>query len=65
MVIQQVLRYLKGTEDMGLFFSGSDDNLISYADTGFMSDPHKERSHIGYIFLSGGAAISRRSVKQT
>ena len=30
-----------------------------------MSDPHNAKSQTGYVFLSGGAAISWRSVKQT
>ncbi|KAL2632227.1 hypothetical protein R1flu_016913 [Riccia fluitans] len=61
--IKQVFRYLRGTEDMGLYFTGSYDNLIGYADVGFMSDPHKGKSQTGYVFLSGGATISWRSVK--
>ncbi|GJX34940.1 retrovirus-related pol polyprotein from transposon TNT 1-94 [Tanacetum coccineum] len=32
---------------------------------GYMSDPHKGRSQIGYVFTSGGTAISWRSIKQT
>ncbi|GJV58762.1 kinase-like domain, phloem protein 2-like protein [Tanacetum coccineum] len=32
---------------------------------GYMSDPHNGRSQTGYVFTSGGTAISWRSVKQT
>nr|GEU48344.1 hypothetical protein [Tanacetum cinerariifolium] len=39
--------------------------LIGYADTGYLSDPHKARSQTGYVFLNGGTAISWCSQKQT
>ena len=39
--------------------------LLGYADAGYLSDPNKARSQIGYIFTYGNTAISWRSVKQT
>ena len=39
--------------------------LVGYVDEGYLSDPHKTRSQIGYIFTYGNTAISWRSVKQT
>ena len=39
--------------------------MIGYADAGYLSDPHKGRSQSGYIFTSGGTAISWRSSKQS
>ena len=51
---------------MGLFYpKSSNAELTSYADAGYMSDPHNGRSQTGYIFTCGGTAISWRSVKQT
>lgn len=51
---------------MGLFYSNkSNFDLVGYADSGFLSDPHKARSQTGYLFTCGGTAISWRSVKQT
>ncbi|XP_059315763.1 secreted RxLR effector protein 161-like [Lycium ferocissimum] len=43
--VKHILRYLKGTSDMGLFYvnNGSTD-LVGYADVGYLSDPHKARS---------------------
>ena len=38
---------------------------MGYSDAGYLSDPHNTRSQTGYVFLSGGTAISWRSVKQT
>ena len=64
--IKHILRYLRGTIDMGLFYSNkSNFDLVGYADSGYLSDPHKARSQTGYLFTCGGTAISWRSVKQT
>jgi hypothetical protein len=66
--IHQILRYLKGTMDMGLYFKKSNNSshsLIGYADAGYLSDPHTGKSQTGYVFLYNGTAISWRSTKQT
>nr|GEU59395.1 hypothetical protein [Tanacetum cinerariifolium] len=34
-------------------------------DADYLSDPHKDRSQSGYVFLNKGTAISQRSKKQT
>ena len=64
--IKHILRYLQGTIDMGLFYSNeSKQQLLGYADAGYLSDPHKAKSQTGYVFTYNGTAISWRSVKQT
>ncbi|KAL4026478.1 hypothetical protein IC575_014909 [Cucumis melo] len=64
--VKHVLRYLRGTIDMSLFYSNkSNFDLVGYADAGYLSDPHKARSQTCYLFTCGGTAISWRSVKQT
>ncbi|KAL0549877.1 hypothetical protein IC582_014367 [Cucumis melo] len=64
--VKHVLRYIRGTIDIGLFYSNkSNFDSVSYADAGYLSDPHKGISQIGYLFTCGGTAISWRSVKQT
>ncbi|RVW51150.1 Retrovirus-related Pol polyprotein from transposon TNT 1-94 [Vitis vinifera] len=64
--IKHILRYLRGTTDMSLFYSReSKQQLLGYADAGYLSDPHKGRSQTGYVFNCNGTAISWRSVKQT
>jgi hypothetical protein len=51
---------------MGLFYPNkSNPQLVRYADVGYLSDPHKGRSQIGYLFTCGNTAILWRSVKQT
>ena len=64
--VKHILRYLKGTLDMGLFYPNENKtDLIGYADAGFRSDPHVGRSQIGYLFTCCGTTISWRSMKQT
>ncbi|RVX04725.1 Retrovirus-related Pol polyprotein from transposon RE1 [Vitis vinifera] len=64
--IKHILRYLRRTTDMGLFYSReSKQQLLGYADARYLSDPHKGRSQTGYVFNCNGTAISWRSVKQT
>ena len=51
---------------MSLFYSNKwNFDLVGYVDVGFLSDPHKAKFQIGFLFTCGGIAISRRSVKQT
>lgn len=65
--VKHIFRYLQGTIDLGLFYPYNSNglNLEGYADSGFLSDPHRGRSQTGYIFLNNNAAISWRSTKQT
>ncbi|KAL2250260.1 UNVERIFIED_CONTAM: Retrovirus-related Pol polyprotein from transposon TNT 1-94 [Sesamum indicum] len=60
--VKHVLRYLRGTSDMGLYFERHDDakttKLVGYSDAGYLSDPHKAISQSGHIFMYGGTAIS-------
>ena len=63
---KQILRYLNGTKDLGLFFQKTNDpSLVGYTDAGYLSDPHNARSQIGFLFLHEGTAISWKSSKQT
>ncbi|XP_049370351.1 secreted RxLR effector protein 161-like [Solanum verrucosum] len=63
---KHILRYLKGTSDMGLFYTNKDSaDLVGHADAGYLSDPHKVRSQTSYLFTYGGTAISWRSTKQS
>ena len=56
--IKHILRYLRGISDVGLYYSKeSKSQLIGYADTGYLSDPHKVGSQTGYVFTYGGMTI--------
>ena len=64
--IKHVLRYLRGTCDIGLFYSKTlEPQFFGYADADYLSDPCKARSQTRYIFTYEKIAISWRSVKQT
>ena len=64
--IKHLFRYLRGTQDLGLFYQAkSDATLIGYADAGYLSDPQKAKSQSGYVFTYGGTPISWKSTKQT
>ena len=64
--VKTVLRYLNGTRDLELFYSGNQDPiLLGYTDAGYLSDPHNGRSQTSFVFLQGGTIISWKSSKQT
>jgi hypothetical protein len=63
----QVLRYLKGTKDIGLKFQcsqDSKDSLVGYADANWASCPESRRSVSGNLILLNGNVISWKSKKQ-
>ena len=62
--MKHILRYLRRTTNLGLFYS-KESTLKGYADSGYLSDPHKACSQTGYVFTCGNTAISWRSTKQT
>ena len=55
--VKHILRYLRETTDLGLFYS-KESTLKGYADFGYLYDPHKARSQIGYVFTCGNTTIS-------
>ncbi|XP_059285110.1 secreted RxLR effector protein 161-like [Lycium ferocissimum] len=63
--VKHILRYLKGTSDMGLFYTnkGSTD-LVGYADASYLSDLHKARSQTG-IFTCGTCYTTKQSIVAT
>ena len=66
--VKRILRYLKGTAEKGLLFSGSTTsvgvNVIGYSDADWAGCHDDRRSTTGYLFQLGGAAISWSSKKQ-
>jgi hypothetical protein len=62
--IKNVLRYLHGTTNLGLFYERNQDpSLVGYTDVGYLLDPHNGRPQTGFVFLNGGTAISWKSSK--
>ena len=63
--IKHLLCYLRGTTNIGLFYSReSKQQFLGYADAGYCSDPYKGRSQTKYVFNCNGTTISWRSIKQ-
>jgi hypothetical protein len=49
--VKTILRYLQGTQDLGLWYSRKRvSTMVGYVDAGYMSDPHNARSQTGLYF---------------
>jgi hypothetical protein len=56
--VKDVLIYLRGTPDLGLFYLKNQDlSLIGYANAGYLSDPHNDKSQTVFVFLHRGMTI--------
>ena len=65
--LKRVLRYIKGTLDVGLQFNGCSQesvDLIGYADADWAGDITERKSTSGYVFKVCGALVSWRSKRQ-
>jgi hypothetical protein len=56
--VQQIIRYLKGTQHLGLVLGGKSNELQGYVDSDHGGDKDTKRSTTGYIFYLFGGAIS-------
>jgi hypothetical protein len=64
---KHLLRYLKGSIDLGITYSaaiGGDLTPITYADASYASDLDDRKSTTGYVIMLNGGAISYRGCKQ-
>jgi len=59
-----VCRYLRGTSDYGIHYSGYPPVLEGYSDSNWISDADEIKATSGYIFTLAGAAVAWRSCKQ-
>ena len=63
---KRVLRYIKGTLDVGIVFRKSDNfELVGYSDADWAGDVDSRKSTSGYVFLVGGNIVSWASKKQS
>lgn len=66
--VKWILRYLKGTTNLGLVFDSSEGSsrggVIGYVDSDYAGDLDKRRSISGYIFTLFGGVISWKAVLQ-
>jgi hypothetical protein len=63
--VERIVRYLKGTVNYGLHYTGQPSVLEGYCDANWISDADEMKSTTGYVFTLGGGAISWKSCKQT
>ncbi|KAL6334618.1 hypothetical protein AAG906_019470 [Vitis piasezkii] len=56
--VKWILRYLKGSLDTCLCFTGASLKLQGYVDADFAGDIDSRKSTIGFVFILGGTAIS-------
>ena len=65
--VKWILRYLKGTSDIGLLY-GRDKtisrDMVGYVDSDYAGDLDKRRSLTGYLFTLGGCAVSWKATLQ-
>jgi len=63
---KRILRYLKGTKDLGITYKKSENhiNLVGYSDASFANNDDRT-SVSGYTFISNGGAITWGSKKQS
>ncbi|KAF2294751.1 hypothetical protein GH714_016024 [Hevea brasiliensis] len=66
MAVKWILRYLKGTTDVGLTFDKAkmSDLIVGYVDLDFAGDLDKKRSLTGYLFTLFKSAISWKATLQ-
>ncbi|KAJ3689816.1 hypothetical protein LUZ61_018980 [Rhynchospora tenuis] len=63
--IKRILRYIKGTEALGLFYSNSEEyKLMGYSDSDWCGDVDDRKSTSGYVFYMGDTAFTWASKKQ-
>ncbi|KAL6331303.1 hypothetical protein AAG906_009731 [Vitis piasezkii] len=65
MYLMNFLKYLRGTINYGLCFSGFPIVLEGFSDANWISDSDEMKSTSGYVFILGGSAVSWKSAKQT
>ena len=65
--LRQVLRYLRGTQSLGLYYKSNERRgleLIGYSDSSYNSDPDDGKSTTGHIFYLNECPITWCSQKQ-
>ncbi|KAL6336378.1 hypothetical protein AAG906_014550 [Vitis piasezkii] len=64
-VVRRVLKYLRGTINYGLCFSGFPSVLEGFSDENWISNSDEMKSTSGYVIILDGSAVSWKSAKQT
>ena len=59
--VERVMRYLKGTMNYGLHYTGYPSVLEGYSDENWIFDADEMKATTGYMFTLGGGAVSWKS----
>lgn len=62
---KRVLRYLKATQDVGLLYKQTRQDIAGFVDADWANDPTDRKSFTGYVFKLADNAISWECRKQT
>lgn len=64
--VQWILKYLKGTVDVGLTFDKTQmsDSVVGFVDSDYAGDLDRRRSQTGYVFTLCGGAINWKATLQ-
>ena len=60
-VVHRVFKYLRGTINDGLCFSGFPSVLEGFSDANWILDSDEMKSTNGYVFILGGSVVSWKS----
>jgi hypothetical protein len=63
--LSRVMKYLRGTMNYGIKYSGFPAVLEGYCDANWILGSNETKSTSGYVFTIGGGAVTSRSAKQT
>jgi hypothetical protein len=63
--LERVMRYLVGTMDYGIHYTGYPKVLEGYSDSSWISDADEIKATSGYVFTLGGGTVPWKSCKQT
>lgn len=59
MVAKRILRYLKGTIELGIFYKkGGCEGLVGYVDSDYAGDIEDRKSTSGYVFMLGFRVVA-------
>jgi len=61
---KRVLRYLRGTSDLGITYKRSKRSLIGYVDADWANCPEDRKSYTGFVFILANGAVTWESRKQ-
>ena len=63
--LARLMKYLRGTMNYGIWYSGLPAVFEGYSDANWISDSYEIKSTSGYVFTIGGGAVTWKSSKQT